>query len=87
MVAMYLSSGVILSAILLFIGWLFILMISLVGGERSFFKVMSKEQTLLKITDLENFLLVYIIIKAVIIVFAHYFGLSMHKTLVSPYLF
>ncbi len=81
------DSDVILSAILLCIGWLFILMISLVGGERSFFKVMSKEQTLLKITDLENFLLVYIIIKAVIIVFAHYFGLSMHKTLVSPYLF
>ena len=81
------DSDVILSAVLLLIGWLFILMISLVGGGRSFFKVMSKEQTLLKITDLENFLLFYIIIKAVIIVFAHYFGLSMHNSLVSPYLF
>ena len=76
-----------LSAVLLFLGWLFLLAVLLTGGKKSFFKVMSKEQTLMKLTDPENLLLVYLIIKAVIIVCAHYFGLSMHHTLVSPYLF
>lgn len=78
---------VMLSAVLLFLGWLFLLAVSLTGGKKSFFKVMSKEQTLMKLTDPENLLFVYLIIKAVIIVCAHYFGLSMHHTLVSPFLF
>lgn len=78
---------VMLSAILLFLGWLFLLAVCLTGGKKSFFKVMSKDQTLLKISDPEALIFVYLIIKAVIIVSAHFFGLSMHHTLVSPYLF
>ena len=81
------DADVMLSAILLFIGWLFLLVVCLTGGKRSFFKVMSKDQTLLKISDPETIIFVYLIIKAVIIVSAHYFGLSMRHTLVSPYLF
>ena len=85
---MLLGEGdVMLSAVLLFAGWLFLLIVSLTGGKKSFFKVMSKEQTLMKVSDPENLIFVYLIIKAVIIVCAHYFGLSMHHTLVSPYLF
>lgn len=81
------DSDVMLSAILLFIGWAFLLLICLFGGKRSFFKLMSREQIMLKMYDPENLIFVYLLIKAVIIVSAHYFGLSMHHTLVSPYLF
>lgn len=81
------DADVMLSAILLFFGWLFLLIVSMTGGKKSFFKVMSKEQTLMKISDPENLIFVYLIIKAIIIVSAHYFVLSMHHTLVSPYLF
>lgn len=81
------DADVMLSAVLLFIGWLFLLMICLTGGKKSFFKVMSKDQTLLKLSDPETIIFVYLVIKAIIIVCAHYFGLSMHHTLVSPYLF
>ena len=85
---MLLGDGdVMFSAILLFGGWLFLLVVSLVGGKKSFFKVMSKEQMMLKISDPENLIFVYLIIKAIIIVCAHYFGLSMRHTLVSPFLF
>ena len=81
------DSDVMLSAILLLIGWLFLLIVSVMGGKQSFFKTMSKEQVLMKINDPENLIFVYLLIKAAIIVSAHYFGLSMHHTLVSPYLF
>ena len=81
------DSDVMLSAILLFIGWAFLLLICLFGGKRSFFKLMSREQIMLKMYDPENLIFVYLLMKAVIIVSAHYFGLSMHHTLVSPYLF
>lgn len=81
------DADVMFSAILLFIGWLFILVVCLIGGNKSFFKVMSRDQTLLKISDPETIIIVYLIIKAVIIVLAHYFGLSMQHTLVSPFLF
>ena len=81
------DADVMLSAVLLFIGWMSLLMICLTGGKKSFFKVMSKDQTLLKLSDPETIIFVYLVIKAIIIVCAHYFGLSMHHTLVSPYLF
>ena len=76
---------VMFSAILLFLGWLFLLAVSLTGGKKSFFKLMSKEQTLMKPSDPENLLFVYLIIKAVMIVCAHYFGLPMRHILVSPF--
>ena len=54
---------------------------------KNFFKIMSKEQMIIKTSDPENLIIIYLIIKAVIIVVAHYLGLSMNNTLVSPYLF
>ena len=81
------DADVMLSSILLFLGWLAILSVCFTGKERSFFKLMSKEQILMKATDPENIIFVYLFIKAVILVLAHYFNLSMMHSLVSPYLF
>ena len=63
-------------AILLFAGWLFILFVCLIGNSkgRSFFKLMNKDQMMLRTSDPENLILVYLVIKAVIIVVAHYLG-------------
>ena len=82
------DSEVMFCAILLFVGWLCILFTCLIGNskDRSFFKLMSKDQMMLKISDQENLILVYLVIKAVIIVVAHYFGLSMVHTLMLTYL-
>lgn len=83
------DTDVLLSATLLLFGWIFILACCLVKGKgrKNFFKVMNKEQMILKVSDPENLILIYVIIKAAIIVIAHYMGLSMSNTLVSPYLF
>ena len=81
------DADVMFSAFLLFGGWVAILIVCLMGKDRSFFKLMSKEQLLMKATDPENIILVYLFIKAVILVLAHYFNLSMKNSLVSPFLF
>lgn len=83
------DTDVMLSAVLLLLGWLFILVICFigVGKGKNIFKIMSREQIILKISDPENLILIYLIIKAIIIVVAHYFGSSMKQALVSPYLF
>ena len=83
------DSDVMLSAVLLLSGWLFILAICLIGRNKgkNFFRIMSKDQVILKANDPENLIIVYLIIKAVIIVIAHYMGLSIDDTLASPYLF
>lgn len=81
------DADVMFSAILLFLGWVAIFTVCFTGKERSFFKLMSKEQLLLKATDPENIIFVYLFIKAVILVLAHYFNLSMKHSLVSPFLF
>jgi hypothetical protein len=81
------DADVMFSAILLFVGWAGILAVCFMGSDRSFFKLMSKEQIFLKPTDPENIIFVYLFIKAVILVLAHYFNLSMKHTLVSPFLF
>ena len=93
-VIIVLLSGMLLSdydlmlcSLLLFAGWLFLLAVCLIGKERSFFRSMGSTQTLSKVTDPENLIFVYLVIKAVIIVSAHYFGLSMDRSLVSPLLF
>ena len=67
---------VMFSGILLFFGWLFILIACLTGrsGGNNIFALMSKEQMILLPKDAENLLLVYLIFKAVIIVFSHYLG-------------
>ena len=78
-----------LSGILLFIGWLFILATCYVGRTqgKNLFALMSKDQMILSPKDPENLLLIYLIFKAIIIVFAHYMGLSMEHTFISPFLF
>lgn len=81
------DKDVLCSAFLLFCGWLFLLAVCCCGGKASFFKRMDREPMLLKIDDPENLVLVYLLIKAFILVFAHYFGLSMRRTFVAPLLF
>ena len=81
------DADVMFSAVLLLVGWLFILAVCITGKERSFFRVMGREQLLMKVTDPENIIFVYLFIKAVILVLAHYFNLSMKNSLVSPFLF
>ncbi|MBP5521125.1 MAG: hypothetical protein J6X82_01745, partial [Bacteroidales bacterium] len=67
---------VMFSGLLLFAGWLFLLAACLVGRSngKNIFKLMSKEQMILLPKDPENLLLIYLIFKAVIIVFSHYIG-------------
>lgn len=70
------DSDVMLSAIFLFGGWLLIFVMCLIGRTKgkNFFTMMSKDQMILKITDPENLIIIYLIIKSVLIVIAHYLG-------------
>lgn len=60
---------------LLFLGWSVILCFGFVKTptRNSFFQQMSKEQTLLKLNDPENLLLVYLVVKCAIVVIGHWF--------------
>ena len=60
---------------LLFLGWGAICLCGFVETptRKSFFRQMSKEQTLMKINDPENLLLVYLLIKGAIVVVGHWF--------------
>lgn len=82
------DADVMLSAVLLLFGWLFILFVCLISGasRKNVFKMMDKEQMIWRINDTENLIFIYLIFKAIIIVVAHYLGLSMSNTLISPYL-
>lgn len=82
------DADVMLSAVLLLFGWLFILFVCLIPGanRKNVFKMMDKEQMIWKINDTENLIFIYLIFKAIIIVVAHYLGLSISNTLISPYL-
>ena len=82
------DADVMLSAVLLLFGWLFILFVCLIPGasRKNVFKMMDKEQMIWRINDTENLIFIYLIFKAIIIVVAHYLGLSMSNTLISPYL-
>ena len=83
------DADIMISAVLLMLGWSFILVSSLIQGRngKNFFNVMSKEQMILKTSDPENLIFIYLIFKAIIIVVAHYLGLSTNNALISPYLF
>ena len=70
------DKDVLMCGFLLIAGWLFVLAACFVGRQRRFFKLMNKDQTLLKPTDPENLLFIYLIFKALIIVSAHYFQLT-----------
>lgn len=82
------DADVMLSAILLFIGWLLILTICYACRRqgKNIFALMSKDQVILSPKDPENLLPIYLIFKAIIIVFAHYLGLSMEHSFISPFL-
>ncbi|MBQ3985320.1 MAG: hypothetical protein II636_08345, partial [Bacteroidales bacterium] len=71
--------SVMVSAGLLLLGWLFIFVSCLAGKSvgKSFFSLMSKDPVTLKITDPENLIFVYLIIKAIIVVFSHYLNLNL----------
>ena len=62
-------------AALLILGWLGIYLICLFHTERrpSLFRQMSKEDVLLRINDPENLILVYLAVKALIVVVGHFF--------------
>lgn len=83
------DADIMISAVLLMLGWSFILVSSLIQGRngKNFFNVMSKEQMILKTSDPENLIFIYLIFKAIIIVVANYLGLSTNNALISPYLF
>ena len=79
------DGDVMLSAIFLFLGWIFILAVCLVKNARgrNFFRIMGREQMIIKATDPENLIILYLVIKAVIIVFAHYIGLPIERVFIS----
>ena len=83
------DGDVVTSAILLCLGWAFIFCSCFLKGKnrKSLWSQLSKEQVLMKWTDSENLILVYLVIKCCILVFAHYFSVSMYSPLFSPYLF
>jgi hypothetical protein len=60
---------------LLFLGWLAIFLSCRVKTptRKSFFQQMSREQTLLKLNDPENLILVYLAVKCAIVVVGHWF--------------
>jgi hypothetical protein len=82
------DADVMASSVLLLCGWIFVLAACLIGGKRgkNFFRLMSKEQMLLKPTDPENLIFIYLIFKATIIVLSHYLGISMNHSLIYPLL-
>lgn len=83
------DADVVMSSILLFFGWAFLFCACFLKGtnRKSLWSQLSKEQILMKWNDAENLILVYLVIKCCILVFAHYFSASMNSPLFSPYLF
>lgn len=64
-----------LCAGLLFLGWsaLFLTGFIRTSTRKSFFAQMSREQTLMKVNDPENLLLLYLVVKCAIVVVGHWF--------------
>ena len=60
---------------LLFLGWAALALVGFVQSptRKSFFAQMSKEQTLMKLNDPENLLILYLVIKCAIVVVGHWF--------------
>ena len=83
------DSDVVMSSVLLLFGWVLLFCTCFIKGKtrKSLWAQLSKEQILMKWTDAENLILVYLVIKCCILVFAHYFSVSMNSPLFSPYLF
>lgn len=73
------DSDIIWCSFLLLLGWALVAIMCAVSGKnrKSYFKQMGKEQILARATDPENLIFLYLLFKAVIIVWAHYRRLSM----------
>ena len=72
------DSDIIRCSELLLFGWLFVALVCAIGSKqrKSFFKQMSRQQILARATDPENLIFLYLLFKAVIIVWEHYRRLS-----------
>lgn len=79
---------VVISALLV-IGWFFLFLASFIKSRqrRSLWSQLSKEQVLMKWTDSENLILVYLLIKCFVLVFAHYFHATIATPVLSPFMF
>ena len=68
------DSDVIWCSALLFFGWIFVAIMCAVGNKqrKSFFKQMNRDQILARAIDPENLIFLYLLFKAIIIVWEHY---------------
>ena len=83
------DSQIVAGAGLLMLGWLFILTFCLIGKQngKNFFALMNKEESLFRLSDVENVILVYLFIKAFILVLAHYLDpFSLNHSFITPFL-
>ena len=72
------DKGILVSSLLLLVGWIGITVDCLVGtsGKKSLVRQMDHDMALLRRSDPENVILVYLVIKAVIMVLAYHLGLD-----------
>ena len=72
------DKGILVSSLLLLIGWIGIAVDCLIGtwSKKSLFHQMDHDTVLLRRSDPENVILVYLVIKAVIMVMAYHLGLD-----------
>ena len=72
---------------LLILGWLGIYLVCLYHTDKrkSLFRQMSKEDVLLRINDPENLILVYLVLKAVVVVLGHFFAALTDLSLLMRY--
>lgn len=83
------DTGVMNGGFMLFFGWSLTLAACLTfrAKGKNIFALMSRDQMMLSPKDPENLILVYLIFKAVIIVFAHYSGIPINHSLLLPFHF
>lgn len=83
------DGDILMSSLLLLGGWLFVLACCTVFriNGKNYFNIMSREQVLLRLTDPENLIIVYLAIKVFIIVIAHYTGAYSLRAFISPFYF
>jgi hypothetical protein len=81
------DGDILLSSILLLGGWIFVLLCCIVfrTNGKNYFGIMDREQVLLRLTDPENLIIVYLAIKVFIIVVAHYTGAYTIRAFISPF--
>lgn len=75
------DSDIMISAVLLLCGWLFLLCACMIRTKKrkSLISVLSREQVLMKWNDTENLLLVYLAVKLCILVISRYFNIILNS--------